>query len=176
MLLFVQILIFNTICIALFIIVHEVGHYTMGCLAGLPAARMRIRLLTFPQQVVLRDGTDWVSVSDLQRYLELMRRHVPSVRGQFIFLSGGFLFETTFNVLFAVILQMAGFELFAIIMVGLSLIFYFVYLLAMDLPHTRATGDPWGDSTLMYSLAPAFAIFWSVGMVVIRVSLVALLW
>ncbi len=175
--LLLQIFVFNAVFIALFIIVHEVGHYTMGRLAGLPVAEMRIRLLTFPQHVALRDGTEWISVSDLQRYLELMRRHVPSVRGQLVYISGGFLFETTFTMLMAVILQMAGIELFAVIIVGLSLLFYLVYLLALDLPHARATGEPYGDSTLMYTLAPTLAICWSIGMVVIRIGLViALLW
>ncbi len=174
--LFIQIFVFNIIFIALFIIVHEIGHYLMGRMAGLPAAQMRIRLLTFPQQVVLRDGANWVSVSDLQRYLEVLRRHVPSVHGQLTYIIGGFLFETIFTVLMAVILQITGFELFAIIIVGVSLVFYLVYLLAMDLPHARASGEPWGDSTLMYSLAPLLAICWSIGMVVVRIGLVALLW
>ncbi len=52
--LFVQIFVFNAVFIALFIIVHEIGHYTMGRLAGLHAGQMRIQLLTFPLQVVIK--------------------------------------------------------------------------------------------------------------------------
>ncbi len=173
--LFVQIFVFNAVCIVLFIVVHEIGHYMMGRLAGIPWAQMRIRLLTFPQQVVLRDNADWVSVSDLQRYLGILRRHVPSVRGRFIYVSGGFLFETIFTVLMALIFHGTGFRLYAFLIVGVSLVFYLVYLFALDLPRARRTGEPWGDTTLMHSLAPAPAICWSFGMVVIRVGLPALL-
>ena len=175
MLLFIQIFIFNVICIALFILVHEIGHYFTGRLAGIPAGKIRVRLLTFPQQVVLRDGIEWVSVSDLKKYLEILHRHVPSVRGQLAYITGGFLFETAFTVLMAVILQTAGFKLFAAIIIGLSLVFYLVYLFILDLPHARRQKEPWGDSTLMYAKAPVFATWWCIGMVIVRLGLVGLL-
>jgi hypothetical protein len=38
------------------IAVHETGHYIAGLTAGIPATAMKIRLLTFPQHVALRDG------------------------------------------------------------------------------------------------------------------------
>ncbi len=149
----------------------------MGRIIGIPAEKMQIRLLTFPQQVVLRDGSDWISVSDLQRYLEVLSRYVPTVRGQLVYIAGGFLLETMFTVLAVIILQVAGFSLFAAVIVVLSLVFYLVYLLALDLPNARRKSVPWGDSTLMFSLAPVFAICWSVGMVAVRTWVaVSLLW
>ncbi len=169
--LFVQIFVFNAACILLFIVVHEIGHYMMGRLAGIPWAQMRIRLLTFPQHVAVRDGDDWVSVSELKRYFKTVRRHVPSVSGQLLYITGGFLFETLFTVLMALLLQATGFWLYAVFIVGVSLVFYLVYLFALDLPQARRTGEPYGDTTLMYSLAPAPAICWLVGMIVVRVGL-----
>jgi len=177
MLLFVQIFIFNAICIALFILVHEIGHYSIGRLAGIPAGEIRIRLLTFPQQVVLRDGTEWVSVSDLKRYLKILHRHIPSIRGQLAYITSGFLFETVFTLAMGVIMRATGFKLFAMIIIGLSLIFYLVYLFVMDLPHARRQKEPWGDSTLMFEKAPVFATWWCIGMVIVRLGVIGLfLW
>lgn len=56
MVLFGQIFVGSIVLVIVLITVHEIGHWLMGLLAGIPARAMRIRLLTFPQQVVLRDG------------------------------------------------------------------------------------------------------------------------
>lgn len=154
MALFWQIFIGNIFLLIVLITIHEVGHWSMGLIAGTPARHMKIRLLTFPQQVVLREGDEWVSVSDYDRYRGILTRHVPTRSGQYLYVVGGFLFESIGLAALATGLWMAGYWLFAVVAVGVSLLMYLIYLFAMDLPQSRARKMPWGDSTILYSLAP----------------------
>lgn len=70
---FLLIFLANATCIFVLIAVHEAGHFLAGLAGGIPVSQMRIRLLTFPQHVALRDGDEWVSpVRDLERYVATM--------------------------------------------------------------------------------------------------------
>jgi hypothetical protein len=75
---FVLIFLANVACIFVLIAVHETGHFLAGWAGGIPFGEMRIRLLTFPQHVALRDGEEWVTPFDLERYVAIMRRHLCS--------------------------------------------------------------------------------------------------
>lgn len=171
MALFWQIFVGNIVLLFVLITVHEIGHWMMGRVAGIPRRDMRIRLFTFPQQVVLRDGDAWISVSDYARYWGIVRRHVPSRTGQYLYVVGGFLFETVFLVALAVALWRAGYALFAAVAVGVSLMMYVIYLLAMDIPQSRATGQPWGDTSILYSLAPGVTVAVAALMILLRAGL-----
>lgn len=174
MILFFQIFIANIALLFILITVHECGHWFFGRLAGIPADQMRIRLLTFPQQVQLRDSDGWISVSTFDRYFERLREFIPSRAGQFAYVVGGFIFETVFLAVITVILGLQGYWLYAIVAPGVSLMMYLVYVFAMDIPQSKSLQKPWGDSTILHSLAPNWAIGVAMGMVVTRVLLILL--
>lgn len=182
MTLFFQILVGNIVLLFVLIAVHECGHWVMGRLAGMPGRLMRIRLFTFPQQVVVRDSVGnaadggWVSVSDYDRYWEILRRHVPSRGGQFLYVVGGFIFETLFLAGLVIWLAVSGYPMFAAVAAGVSLTMYVIYLFAMDLPTAREKGKPWGDTTILISLAPGGGIAAAVAMVAIRLILIGGVW
>ncbi len=174
MTLFFQIFFANVVLLFLLISVHELGHWFFGRLAGIPNNQMKIRLLTFPQQVQIRDTDGWVSVSTFDRYFTRLRELVPSRSGQFAYVVGGFVFETVFLITVTFVVGYQGYWLYAIVAPGLSLMMYLIYLFAMDFPQSRALQKPWGDSTILYSLAPRCAIIVAACMVVVRITLVLL--
>jgi len=169
MTLFFQILFANVILLFVLITVHECGHWFFGRLAGIPAGQMRVRLFTFPQQVQLRDDDDWISVSTFDRYFERLREFVPTRRGQFAYVVGGFVFETVFLAVITVLLGFQGYWLYAIVAPGVSLTMYLVYVFAMDIPQSKSLGKPWGDTTILHSLIPGWANGVAIGMVVTRI-------
>jgi len=179
MALFLQIFFGNIVLLFALITVHEWGHWVFGRLAGLPAARMRVRLFMFPQQVQLRDdqhGREWVSVSDFDRYWVLLTQSVPSKRGQFAYVVGGFVFETIFLTGLAAALMAGHHRMFAMIAVGVSLLMYLIYLFAMDLPQSRARGRPWGDTTILVHLARGPGLLVAGLMVAVRLALLLYAW
>lgn len=172
MTLFFQILVANIALLFLLITVHEFGHWLFGRLAGIPNNQMRIRLFTFPQQVQLRDAEGWISVSTFDRYFERLREFVPTRSGQFAYVVGGFVFETAFLTAITIVLGFQGYWLYAIVAPGVSLTMYLIYVFAMDIPQSKSLQRPWGDSTILHSLAPGWSIAVAVGMVVVRIALI----
>ena len=81
--------------------VHECGHYCAGLAIGVPRRNMRIRLLTFPQHVALRDGDEWISPVQTDRYILLAEPLMPTTATALLFVAGGFIFETTALVVLA---------------------------------------------------------------------------
>ncbi|WP_434521623.1 hypothetical protein [Halorubrum sp. AS12] len=51
---------------------HEFGHYGVGrWVAGIPASKIKVVLLDFPQHVALRDEEDWIRPREQPRYGEI---------------------------------------------------------------------------------------------------------
>lgn len=134
----------NLFVILVLISVHETGHFLAGWAVGVPAVDMRIRLFCFPQHVALRDGTEWVPPSDLQRYLRIMRRHLHSPSAEFVYVAGGLLLETVFAVAVTIIAKLSGAPGPALMVAGLSLIFYLILAFFIDLPLAIYRRYPWG--------------------------------
>jgi len=172
MTLFLQILFANIVLLFVLISVHELGHWFFGRLVGIPSGQMRIRLLTFPQQVQIRDSQGWVSVATFDRYFNRLREIVPSRSGQFANVVGGFVFETLFLVALTAILGYGGYWLYAIVAPGVSLMMYLVYVFAMDIPQSTSRQRPWGDSTILYSLEPRWSAVVAACMVLVRAALI----
>lgn len=171
MIIFLQILFANIILVFVLIGIHEVGHWVMGLIAGIPLQKMKIRMFTFPQQVVLRDEQEWVSVSDYERYHSMLNKHVPTITGKYLYVSGGFLFETVFLGIFSLSLWNHGFWLYSAVANGLSLMMFLLYLFAMDIPQSKSLKKPWGDTTILFSLAKKPTILTVSAMILIRVGL-----
>lgn len=168
---FWQIFFANIILVFVLIGIHEVGHWVMGLIAGIPRRSMKIRLLAFPQQVVLRDEQDWVSVSNYDRYHSILNKYVPTNKGKYLYVSDGFLFETVFLVICSPILWMYGFWLYTAVASGLSLMMFIIYLFAMDIPQSKSLKKPWGDTTILFSLAKKPTIIIVSAMILIQAAL-----
>ncbi len=171
MIIFLQILFANILLVFVLIGIHEVGHWVMGRIAGIPLQKMKIRMFTFPQQVVLRDEQEWVSVSDYERYHSILDKHAPTVGGKYLYVSGGFLFETGFLIILSLVLWRYGFWLYAVVANGLSLTMFLIYLLAMDIPQSKSLKKPWGDTTILFSLAKKPTILIVSAMILVRVAM-----
>ena len=150
---FVLIFLANAACIFVLIAVHETGHFLAGWAGGIPLGGMRIRLLTFPQHVALRDGEEWVTPFNLERYVAIMQRHLGSGARLFLYTAGGMLVGTIFNVPAVVFAKEAGFPGIAIMIAAQSLGMGVIYIFVMDLPMAMRRGYPWGDVSGMWFIA-----------------------
>ena len=130
--------------------VHECGHYFAGLVIGVPRRNMRIRLLTFPQHVALRDGEEWVSPVQTDRYVRLAEPLMPTTATALLFVAGGFLLETTALVL------LAAFRL-PFYRVTCTLAFWMTAIyLAFDVFVYWRTRKAGMDFSVMCSISPVF--------------------
>jgi hypothetical protein len=172
MFMFILIFLANFLCVFALIAVHEAGHFLAGWAGGIPVRKMRIRLLTFPQHVVLLDGDgNWVAPFDLERYLAVMRRHLGSGPRLFLYTAGGLVFGSIVEVVATVTAKEAGLPGLALIIAGQSLGMYLVYVFLMDLPITFRRGYPWGDVSGLWFIARGPAVVLAVGLLVIHALL-----
>jgi len=105
---FVGIFLFYAACVFVLIIVHECGHYLAGRIGGIPAGEMQIRLFAFPQHVVLKSESDWVSPADIDRYVNVVWEKLHTKARVYLYVAGGFLVETLFTVALAAALIFAN--------------------------------------------------------------------
>lgn len=141
--------------------VHEAGHYLAGLLVGVPPGNMKIRLLCFPQHVALRDGQEWVSPVETERYIRLAEPYMPTASRALIFVAGGFVVETL-GLLLWVALKLPCHQL-AISLALMMTLFYFVIDVAIY-ARTRRAGM---DFSALYSISP----FWGGLIVVVTIGL-----
>jgi hypothetical protein len=134
----------NAVCIFVLIAVHESGHFLAGWAGGIPLSAMRIRLLTFPQHVSLRDGEEWVTPFNLERYVAIMQRHLGSGARLFLYTAGGMILGTVFTVAAVVLAKETGLSGIAIMIAAQSLGMGLIYIFAMDLPMALRRGYPRG--------------------------------
>lgn len=135
------------------IAVHEFGHYLAGLVAGIPAREMRIRMLAFPQHVILRDGEQWVSpVQQIDRYVELVRQHLKTPPRVFLYTAGGILLETLFTTIVGVSLLVFGESRLALVLVAFSLFLLLPWILIDTVAVLR--GRIVGDLSGLWALAP----------------------
>ena len=158
----------NAICIFVLIAVHETGHFLAGWAGGIPLGAMRIRLLTFPQHVVLRDGEEWVAPFDLERYLAVMQRHLGSGARLFLYTAGGLLLETFFTVVASALTKEVGWSGVALMIAAQSLGMYLIAVLLWDLPMALRRGYPWGDVSGLWFIAKGPTVVLAVGLLAIR--------
>jgi hypothetical protein len=132
---------------------------------------MRIRLLTFPQHVALRDGERWVAPMELESYLAVMQRRLHTTPRLYLYTAGGMLLETAFTVTVSVSLLLEGLPRLVLVIAGLSLWLSVVYTVLMDVPMAIRRGYPWGDLSGLWWLAKGPTLILGVGMLLIRVGL-----
>lgn len=167
----------NLAWVGLLIAIHELGHYLAGCIAGIPPGNMRIRLWTFPQHVALRDVDVWVTPFDLDRYREVMRRHLWTRTQAFAYVGGGFVLETIFTATICPLARIEGMDWLALLAAGQSLATYLIYVGLMDLPMTWRTGQARGDTSGLWQISRPGAILATLVLLGIRLGLLAwVLW
>jgi hypothetical protein len=155
------------------IAVHEVGHYVAGLTAGIPATAMRIRLLTFPQHVALRDGERWVSpVMDIEHYVEVSRRYLSTRAAAFRWVAGGLVTETGFTAIVCVLAVQLGWRSVAFWTAVISLAMYLINVLLMDIPWALIRRHAFGDTSGLWEIARMPATVVTISMLAIRLILV----
>ena len=158
--------------VLLIIVVHECGHLLAGWVAGIPWRDMKIRFLTFPQLVALRDGSRWVGPTDFWLYLELMRRSLPTAGRLYLYTAGGFIGETVVTTGVCAILFAIGREEIAGIVASFSLGVFTIAVFIMDLPPSWRAGHPCGDVSGLLAITKWPTVFLIVAMLAVRLALI----
>jgi hypothetical protein len=154
------------------IAVHELGHYLAGLTAGIPASAMRIRLLTFPQHVALRDGDRWVSpVKDLEHFVEVSRGYISTRAAAFRWVAGGLVAETVFTTLACLLAVQLGWQTVAFWTAAISLAMYLINVLLMDVPWALIHHHAFGDTSGLWEISKLPAILVTIMMLAIRLIL-----
>jgi hypothetical protein len=143
----------NLGCVLVLITVHEYGHLLAGWWGGIPLRDMKVRLLTFPQHVVFRDGPVWVGPFELDRYVTIMFERLTTLPTRFFYVAGGFLLETIFSWTAVFVAWQMGWLNLARMIAMHSLILYVIYLFLMDLPMALWRRTAWGDTSGLWFLS-----------------------
>jgi hypothetical protein len=155
------------------IAVHEMGHYVAGLTAGIPATAMRIRLLTFPQHVALRDGDLWVSpVKDIGHFVEVSRLYLSSRAAAFRWVAGGLVMETGFTTIVCILAVQLGWRSVAFWTAVISLAMYLINVLLMDIPWALIRRHAFGDTSGLWEISRMPAVVVTLLMLAVRLILV----
>jgi len=155
------------------IVVHETGHFILGWVGGLPARDMKLRLITFPQHVALRDGAEWVSpIRDIRRYVAVTRRHFHTRAAAFAWVAGGMMLELLWTGAVCGAVLFAGYRPIAFWFAVISLGMYAINVGLMDLPWALRYRMAAGDTSGLWEIAPLPAVIFSLAMVASRILLV----
>ena len=155
------------------IAVHEAGHYVAGLTAGIPVRAMRIRLLTFPQHVALRDGDRWVSpVRDIEHFVAVSRRYLSTRAAAFRWVAGGLVMETGFTTIVCLLAVQLGWQMVAFWTAVISLAMYLINVLLMDVPWALIRRHAFGDTSGLWEISRMPALVVTALMLATRLTLV----
>ncbi|EMA35457.1 hypothetical protein [Halobiforma nitratireducens] len=140
------------------IFVHECGHYAAGrWVVGVPASDIRIVMGDVPQHVALRDGDEWISPEQFDRYEKRYREYDPDYRHLELYVGAGELVQTVGVVSVAAVLLWAGFDGAAASVIVISLLMTGFYLV-FDVVTTVYSGHPAGDYSALWMASPPAAV------------------
>ena len=159
----------HTGCIFGLICVHECGHFLAGCVGGIPARDMRIRLLTFPQHVALRFEDRWVSPFELEPYLATMSRHLATTARLYLYTAGGLLTETLFSVVAVLAFVQTGWPNLAFMVALMSACLFGIAVLMLDIALASLRGHPCGDVSGLWALAKPPTVLLVLALLAVRV-------
>jgi hypothetical protein len=150
------------VCVyGLIVFFHEFGHYSVGrWLARIPASKIKVVLLDFPQHVALRDENGWVKPQEQPRYGEIYSEY-NTERTQFqhldLYTAGGLIGQTVGVVVIGGLLLVAGERLWVERFVELSMLLsgsYFVFDIGSYLSSSRKDRYT-GDFSALWIYSPA---------------------
>jgi hypothetical protein len=155
------------------IAVHEMGHRVAGLTAGIPATAMRIRLLTFPQHVALRDGDRWFSpVREIGHFVEVSRRYLSTRAAAFRWVAGGLVTETVFTTVVCLLAVRLGWRSVTFWTAVSSLSMYLINVLLMDVPWALIRRQAFGDTSGLWEISRMPALVVTALMLATRLTLV----
>src|SRR5262245_57715764 len=120
---------------------------------------MRLVLVTFPQHVAIRDGDLWLSpVREIERYIEVTKRHLRSRTAAFGWVAGGMTLELAFTAALWAGAMWAGYSGVAFWAAAISLGMYAINVCLMDLPWALRHRCAAGDTSGLWQIAPLPAV------------------
>ncbi|MFD1642941.1 hypothetical protein [Halohasta litorea] len=142
---------------AVVILAHKLGHYLAGrWLVGIPAADIRLVIVSLPQYVALQDGDRWASPTNFDRYLTAYHHHDPELDHVVAFLAAGELAQTAAVVTIAAVGVAGGVDVVAQSAVLASVMLVGYHLIA-DLALNFHMGHPTGDVSALWYHSPITA-------------------
>lgn len=151
----------SVILVAVVLVAHELGHYLIAGIAGVPASDRRIVFAALPPHVALPAGDDWVSPFDRERFRAAYGRYDPERQYAPLFTAGGFLGQVALVGLVVVAALASGHGVdgraIGADIVSTSLGFTVVYL-AIDLVMAARKRSAFGDTTHLWRLSPWCAL------------------
>ena len=164
-------MVFLQILLTIFVLiaVHETGHFLAGMTWGIPASHMKIRLLTFPQHVAIKDGDAWLSsTQDIERYIEVTRGFFRSKAAAFRWVAGGVLLECVFTVAVCLGAHEIGWRNLAFWTAAMSRAMYLVNVFLMDVPWALINRHAFGDTSGLWTISRIPAVLLTAAMLAIR--------
>ncbi len=150
----------KVIILLLLIYTHELGHYLMGIITGIPRNSIKLEP-GFPPNIALRDEEgEWVSPLDHKEFVQAYNSYDPGGQHVFFFLVGGKVLESDFLIL-ATLLVLAG-PLPRHLIPSLVIVSLVLDLVHMFQDGYRSTkeGLPQGDVSNMWYMAPTSSIIY----------------
>ena len=159
------------------IALHECGHFLLGIAAGIPAREMKIRLLTFPQHVALREGDGWLDPTrDYHLYVVRAQALAPDRSRQVAYAAGGLVVQTVVVVLFVFAWRSLGGGRLWLVPLTLALVSVPLLYLCADLIFTRLARRPCGDFSVLWAICPAASIAVSSFVLIIHLLVLFHVW
>lgn len=157
-------------CFFVLIAVHEFGHFLAGCVGGIPAREMRIRLFVFPQRVDLRFEDRWIWANEWEPFLATVWGHLKTTPRVYLYVCGGLVMETLFSVSATLTFMAFGFRNVAFL-IAFSTVLHYVTYLMWDVPTTWRRGHACGDFSGLWALAKFPTAMLIPGLLVVQFSL-----
>ncbi|MFD1067485.1 hypothetical protein [Oceanobacillus locisalsi] len=148
-------IIFGYLLLLLHVWFHELGHYLAGrFIVGIHKDNIRIKLFEYPPHVALK-GKDkqWVAPNDKDgNYIESYFKYDPHGKWSFLYIMGGFIFQTVIFFSLAASLFFIFNHAFANFIIGGSLFFNAVYIFG-DVLFSIWKQTPFGDTSAAFLFA-----------------------
>jgi hypothetical protein len=145
------------------ILVHELGHYYAGRrIVGIPGDEIKLVAPYFPRYVALRDGEEWVSPSELDRYRSVYERHDPDREHEQRFAAGGELVQAAVVAPVGVAASLFVSPDIGVTILTASLLVFAVYA-GIDTVATLYRGRPSGDYSLLWESMPGLPVLLGLG-------------
>lgn len=142
--------------LAVVLVAHEIGHYAIAGLAGVPASDRRIVFTAFPPHVALPYDGEWVSPFDRKRFATAYGRYDPERRYAPAFTAGGFFGQIALVILAVAVDVGTGVSVGTAIV--LTSLWFTVGYLGYDLAVTAWQRSAHGDTSHLWRLGPRYAV------------------
>lgn len=152
------------------VVVHALGHYYAArSIVGIPPADVRLMATAVPLYVGLRDGDEWLSPNEFDRYREAYDQHDPDGEHFERFLAAGDLFQTALLVPVAIATAVAGYSAMAAAIVVISLLTTAVYVV-YDLVMSLYAGAPRGTYSALWTAMRPIPVVLLTGIVFVHLG------